>query len=180
MVGTISASDEDPFDTFTYSLVSGTGSSGNAAFTISGNTLQTAVLLNAEAQSSYSIRIRATDASGLYTDQVFTISVTHTNVPPVISNTGLASPPSPNQAVTIQSTVTDEQGLTSVDLTYYNETQFPTSTPFAETFGTTATAQRQLGRQHDHRDSRQHMDCCRRPPQVGNGGELPGKRRQWQ
>ena len=90
-MGTFTSTDIDPFDTFAYSLVSGTGSSGNATFSIVGNTLETAAALNAEIQSTYSIRVRSTDSDGLYTDTVFTINVTHVNVPPVIKNTGLAS-----------------------------------------------------------------------------------------
>ena len=139
-VGTFTSTDADPFDTFTYSLVSGTGSSGNAAFSISGNTLQTAAVLNAGIQNSYSIRVRATDTSGLYTEQVFTISVTHMNVAARDPNTGLATAASPNQAVTVDSTVTDEQGLTGVNLTYNNKSQTVASTLLAETFGTAPTA----------------------------------------
>ena len=138
-VGMFTSTDANPFDTFTYSLVSGTGSSGNSSFTIVGNTLETAVILNEEVQNSYSIRVRSTDEDGLYAEQVFTITVTHTNVPPVIAKTCLASAPSPGQAVLVDSTVTDRQGLTSVNLVYYNESQPTVSYPFTETFGTTAT-----------------------------------------
>ena len=145
VVGTFTSTDENPFDTFTYSLVSGTGSSGNADFTISGNTLETAAVLNAEIQNSYSIRVRSTDADGLSTDEVFTITVTHANEPPVIRGHRPGQPASPNAAVTVDSTVTDEQGLTSVALVYYDESQPTVSTPFSETFGTTATGSRQLG-----------------------------------
>src|SRR6185369_11515798 len=38
--GTLSATDPDAGDTFTYALVSGTGSADNAAFTLAGGTLQ--------------------------------------------------------------------------------------------------------------------------------------------
>ena len=44
-------------DTFTYSLVSGTGSTDNASFTISGNQLLTAASFDFEAKNSYSIRV---------------------------------------------------------------------------------------------------------------------------
>jgi len=74
-VGTFSTADVDPLDTFTYALVSGTGDADNASFTIVGNTLKTAVALNYEAKSSYSIRVRSTDSGGLTTETQFTISV---------------------------------------------------------------------------------------------------------
>ena len=60
VVGTLSTTDADVGDTFTYSLVSGTGSTDNASFTISGNQLLTAASFDFEAKNSYSIRVRAT------------------------------------------------------------------------------------------------------------------------
>ena len=87
-VGTFSTDDPNPIDEFTYSLVSGIGSGNNAVFTISGNTLKTAASFNYEARSSYSIRVRSTDAEGVFVEQVFTISVTNENDPPVLKNLG--------------------------------------------------------------------------------------------
>ena len=81
-VGTLSTTDPDSGNTFTYSLVTGTGSTDNASFTISGSTLQTAASFNYEAKSSYSVRIRSTDQGGLYTEKAFTINVTNVNEPP--------------------------------------------------------------------------------------------------
>ena len=66
-----------PFDTFTYTLVSGTGSTDNTSFAISGSTLQTAAIFNFEAKNSYSIRLRTTDQGGLWFEKAFTISVTN-------------------------------------------------------------------------------------------------------
>ena len=76
-VGTLSTTDADTGDAFTYSLVSGTGSTDNAGFSISGNQLLTATSFDYEAKSSYSIRVRTTDQSGLWFEKVFTISVTN-------------------------------------------------------------------------------------------------------
>ena len=75
VVGTLSAIDLDIGDSFTYSLVSGTGSADNASFTISGSTLQTAASFDYEAKSSYSIRVRTTDQGGLWFEKAFTINV---------------------------------------------------------------------------------------------------------
>ncbi len=76
LVGTLSSVDADLGDSHTYSLVAGAGDTGNGAFTIVGNELQTAVGFDFETQSSHSIRVRSTDAFGLFKNEVFTISVT--------------------------------------------------------------------------------------------------------
>jgi hypothetical protein len=74
VVGTLSTTDLDADNIFTYTLVSGTGSADNASFTIDGNTLKTASTFNFEARNSYSVRIRSTDAGGLYTEKTWTIA----------------------------------------------------------------------------------------------------------
>jgi len=76
-VGSFSTADPDVGNTFTYSLVGGTGSTDNASFTISSGTLQTAAIFDYETKSSYSIRVRSTDQGGLWFEKVFTISVTN-------------------------------------------------------------------------------------------------------
>ncbi len=81
-VATLSTTDPDTSDTQTYTLVSGTGDADNTSFTISGNSLRTATALNFENKSSYTVRIRSTDAAGLFIEQAFTISVTNSNEAP--------------------------------------------------------------------------------------------------
>ena len=81
-IGTLSSTDPDTGDTHTYTLVSGAGSTDNAAFNISGNNLRATAALDFETKSSYSIRIRTTDAGGLTFDKVFTVSVTNVNETP--------------------------------------------------------------------------------------------------
>ena len=76
VVAALSTTDPNVGDTFTYSLVSGTGSTDNGSFAISGNQLLTAASFNFEAKSSYSIRIRSTDQGGLWYEKVFAITVT--------------------------------------------------------------------------------------------------------
>jgi uncharacterized delta-60 repeat protein len=61
VIGTFSTIDPDSDDTFTYSLVSGTGSADNAAFNINGNQLRTSAVFDYETKNSYSIRVRSTD-----------------------------------------------------------------------------------------------------------------------
>jgi gliding motility-associated-like protein len=76
VVGSFSATDANGAnDTYTYTLVSGTGSSDNASFTIVGNSIKTAAALDFETKASYSIRVRVTDQGGLTFEQVFTVVV---------------------------------------------------------------------------------------------------------
>lgn len=95
VVGAFSATDADSSQTHTFELVSGTGSTDNAAFSISGANLVIAGSANYEAKTSYSIRVRATD-NGFPSqsfEKVFTITVTDTNEPPTdlaLSNSALA------------------------------------------------------------------------------------------
>ncbi len=60
--------------------MTGTGATDNAKFAITGNQLRTAASLSG--QSTYSIRVRATDAAGLTFEQVITGTVTVGNVAP--------------------------------------------------------------------------------------------------
>lgn len=74
-VGTFSSTDEDIDDTFTYDLVSGTGSDDNASFAIIANTLETTESFNSNVKNSYSILVRVTDSGGLSITQSFEIDV---------------------------------------------------------------------------------------------------------
>jgi ELWxxDGT repeat protein len=78
-VGNFSTTDPDTGDTFTYTLVSGTGSTDNASFTIEGDSLKTTASFNFETKSSYSIRVRSTDQGGEVFEKQFTITVTDGN-----------------------------------------------------------------------------------------------------
>nr|WP_314865539.1 S8 family serine peptidase [uncultured Flavobacterium sp.] len=75
VVGTLSATDSDANDTYTYTLVSGTGSTDNASFTIANANLKAAIVFNVQTKSSYAIRIRVTDAGGLSFEKAFLITV---------------------------------------------------------------------------------------------------------
>lgn len=84
LVGTLESTDPDEGNTFTYSLVSGAGAADNTYFSISGNQLKTAAVLNYESKSSYSIRIRSADNGGLAFEKVFNITVVDVNEAPVL------------------------------------------------------------------------------------------------
>ncbi|MCA9120282.1 MAG: cadherin domain-containing protein [Planctomycetaceae bacterium] len=93
VVGTLTTVDPDSGDTFTYTLVAGEGDTDNASFTIVNDELQTAVALDFETQSSYSVRVQSMDQDGLSAEQMLTISVTDVNEAPTalaISNSTVA------------------------------------------------------------------------------------------
>ncbi len=81
-IGTFSSTDQDANNTFTYSLVSGTGSTDNASFNINATSLETAAIFDYDTIPSYSIRVRTTDQDGLYYEKIFTINVTNVNEVP--------------------------------------------------------------------------------------------------
>ncbi|MEM1170386.1 MAG: S8 family serine peptidase, partial [Cyanobacteria bacterium P01_H01_bin.35] len=81
LVGTLSTTDPDDGDTFTYELVSGEGDTDNAAFTIDGDQLKINNSPDYETQSSYNIRVQTTDAAGETYEEEFTISVNDVSEP---------------------------------------------------------------------------------------------------
>jgi ELWxxDGT repeat protein len=102
-IGTLSTTDPDSGETFTYTLVSGTGDADNGSFVIAGNTLRSNAVFDYETRNSYTIRVRTTDAGGLWFENQFTISVTNGNDAPtqvslssvvstLLANTSTANP----------------------------------------------------------------------------------------
>ncbi|MDX2230105.1 MAG: putative Ig domain-containing protein, partial [Leptolyngbyaceae cyanobacterium bins.349] len=85
VVGTLTTTDPNPGDTFTYSLVSGTGSTDNGFFTIVDNTLRTNQAFNFEDKSSYSIRVRTDDGRGGSFERVLSIAVLDRNDAPIVA-----------------------------------------------------------------------------------------------
>ncbi len=75
VVGTFSTVDPNGSDTFTYSLVSGTGDGDNASFNISGSSLRTSAVFDYNVKNSYSIRVRSTDNGGLFKEKSFIVNV---------------------------------------------------------------------------------------------------------
>jgi hypothetical protein len=107
VVATLSATDNG---NVTYSLVSGEGGTDNNAFTISGNQLLINTSADFEAKSSYSIRIRTTDAAGNFTETTQTINVTNVDeVPPTITSgtTGSVAENAPTSTVIYTATAID-------------------------------------------------------------------------
>ena len=93
VVGSFSTIDPDFDNTFTYSLVDGSGSDDNAEFVLDGDALITTAVLDYETCSYYTIRVRSTDQDGLYTERAFAIAVTNVNESPTdvsLANTAIA------------------------------------------------------------------------------------------
>jgi hypothetical protein len=79
-IGNFTTIDPNTGDTFTYSLVSGTGDTNNNSFIIVGNNeLQTKAIFDYETKNSYSIRVKTTDQGGLSFEKQLTIGVTDVN-----------------------------------------------------------------------------------------------------
>ena len=82
-VGTMSTADPDAGNSFTYTLVAGSGDADNAAFNIAGSILRATSSLDFETRSDYSVRVRSTDQGGLFVEMVFAIRVVNANDAPV-------------------------------------------------------------------------------------------------
>ena len=90
-VGTLSTTDSDTEDSFTYTLASGDGDADNGSFTIVGDQLRTAASFNYEAKNSYTIRIRTTDQGGLWYEKIFIIMVEDETLKGDINNDEIAN-----------------------------------------------------------------------------------------
>jgi hypothetical protein len=65
------AVDTNRFETFTFTLVPGLGATNNSMFTISGNRLLAGAGFPTAAGNTLYIRVRATDSTGLFAEQIF-------------------------------------------------------------------------------------------------------------
>ncbi len=82
VIGTFSSTDPDTGNSFTYSLIAGTGDTDNTAFSIVGNQLQINNSPDFETKNSYSIRVKTTDQGGLGFEKVLVITVNDVNETP--------------------------------------------------------------------------------------------------
>ncbi len=116
-VGTFSTTDLTPGDVFIYTLVAGTGSTDNGAFTITNasgvGTLRIRASPNFEVKNSYTVRVRTTDATGLTFEQAFVITITDVP-PPTITN---ISPTQGGVGSSVTITGTNLYGTTPVTFT---------------------------------------------------------------
>jgi hypothetical protein len=82
VVGALSATDPDTGSSFTYTLVAGAGDTDNGSFNINAGNLRLGVDADFESKNSYAVRLRATDAGGLFVDKTFVVTVTNVNETP--------------------------------------------------------------------------------------------------
>lgn len=76
-VGLFLTADPDAGDAFTYTLTSGPGDADNGRFSIdAGGALTASAAFDFEARSSYDVRVRSTDAAGLFVEQTFLVVIT--------------------------------------------------------------------------------------------------------
>ena len=93
VIGNFTTTDPDTGNTFTYSLVTGTGSTDNSRFTIQNNQLKSNTSLDFESKSSYTVRVKTTDQGGLSYEKALAINVTNINEAPTnltLSNSSIA------------------------------------------------------------------------------------------
>ncbi|RZI44816.1 DUF4347 domain-containing protein [Herbaspirillum sp. HC18] len=114
VVGTLSTTDATTGDSFTYTLVSGTGDTNNSAFNISGNSLR-ATNPGSLTPGANSVRVRTTDAAGNTYEEALSITAT-TN--PTVAITTDKSTLKGGQTATITFTFSDAPtGFDSTDVT---------------------------------------------------------------
>ncbi|MEP5611898.1 MAG: T9SS type A sorting domain-containing protein [Cyclobacteriaceae bacterium] len=86
VVGMLSTTDVDAGETYSYTLVSGSGDTDNASFNISGSNLQAGEIFDFETKSSYSIRLQTNDGNGGTYQEAFTISIVDENESIVVAS----------------------------------------------------------------------------------------------
>lgn len=116
-VGTFTTTDTAG-NTHTYTLVSGTGSTDNASFSINSNQLLTNTVFDYETKNSYSIRVRSTDQGSLYFEKIFIISVNNVNEAPTVTSGASTSINENIPTSTVVYTITATDPDTGQTLTY--------------------------------------------------------------
>lgn len=113
-VGSLSTTDPTSEDTFTYTLVTGTGSTDNTQFTISGSTLETDRDLSGFSGGTIlSTRVRSTDAAGAFMEKAFQIEVVNDSDSDGLDDSWELSY-FPNLTTAIGSGNNDSDGLTNL------------------------------------------------------------------
>lgn len=83
-LGTLSSVDEDAGDSFSYSLVSGTGDDDNASFEVADGKLVSKASFDFETKSAYTVRLQTSDADGLSFEKAIAIAVSDANESPTV------------------------------------------------------------------------------------------------
>ena len=114
-IGTLSSTDVDAGNTFTYTLESGTGDTDNAAFNISGSALRITASPDFEAKNSYSVRVRTTDQGGLSFEKAFTITISDLDdtAPNLAGPGGATAPATGSASISVKENTTEVHPYTS-------------------------------------------------------------------
>ena len=134
-IGTLTSTDADAGDTFTYSLISGTGDTDNGSFTIDGAQLKINASPDYETKSSYSIRVRTTDAGGLFYEDVLVLGVNDLTETPA---GGDGAPSSGGSSGSTSSGGSGGSSSTPSPPPSITESTVPTTTPSTEPATTSA------------------------------------------
>ncbi len=113
VIGKLTSTDEDATNIFSYSFVSGPGSTDNSFFNINGNELRTNTRFDFEAKSAYSIRLQVNDGKGGSFEKQLNISVIDSNDAPSqlsLSNNSIAENRASGSLVGILSTTDEDAG----------------------------------------------------------------------
>lgn len=86
--GSLSSTADVPDETFSYTLVSGSGDTDNSLFAIAGNKINTTSVLDFEDKATYSIRVRSTTGYGSTLEKVISIVLTDVNEIPTLAAIG--------------------------------------------------------------------------------------------
>ncbi|WP_338647682.1 MBG domain-containing protein [Flavobacterium sp. KS-LB2] len=123
-VGTLSSTDADSGNTFTYTLISGTGDTDNGAFNIIGNELKIIASPDFQTKSSYSIRIRTTGQGGLSFEKNYTITINDLAEGVLLSSSPTLTFTSNSTAITVDNIASDGEGgsqaIADIDIKIYN------------------------------------------------------------
>lgn len=109
-IATLSATDITPSDSFTYTLVSGSGDSDNTKFQINGNQLKVgATALN---DGTYSVRVQVTDTAGHSYEKVLSLTASTPTPEPTPPTTTIDGATVQTGTTTETRTTTDTNGNT--------------------------------------------------------------------
>jgi hypothetical protein len=139
-VGTFSSTDAQG-GAFTYTFA--VGGADNGSFNLPGGTLTTNRSFDFETKSSYSVKIRSTDAGGLFFEKTFTITVTDVAEVPTVTSFTPTSGAVGTSGVVITGTHFDDagaptvrfNGTTATAITVDNNTQITATVPAGATTG---------------------------------------------
>jgi hypothetical protein len=111
-IGTLTTVDADGVAPYVYTLVTGAGNTDNALVTIVGDKARVNGALSFETNPTLEIRVRTTDAGGLWFEKPLVIAVTNVNTAPVARDDWATTPEETPVTITVLTNDTDADGGT--------------------------------------------------------------------